>query len=542
MPTYEELVGSRLVFGIPGTTITSEIVRHFQETHAGGLILYRINFESPDQIRKLISDLENALGRRLLVTCDHEGGRVIMFRDGVTHFPSNQAIGKTGNTQLARRQGEQEGRELRRLGIDVNFAPVLDVLTEAYSPNIGIRAYGADPELVAKMGAARLSAMQVEGLSACAKHFPGLGPATLDPHLKLPIIQTTWEEMEKIHFVPFARAMRTAVHSMMTSHPLYPRLDPTPKTPATFSRKIVHDYLRTGTGYKGVIFSDDLEMGAIREICPIGEAAVKAAEAGHDMILSCHDPAAQKEVYRVLLEAYQSGRLPKNELEESLGRIEKLKSCRSERFAALPGTELRAQKERDDAKTLVQEICDLSVTILKQGQSLSSAARTAVLFPKLSKLAEKIMIEREQLDEAGWLSQTLKSYGLHPKIELYDLESTIAQISSAADAAAGCDQTALFLFDAHIHPTEKELLEAVQAASKRLAVVLLRDAYDAEYVKDGTLCLTNYGFRVCDIQAVFRKLFTDKIPSPPVGEGVDGGAKLGFSPHPHPLPQGERGF
>src|ERR1035437_2561837 len=293
--TLEEQIGSRLVFGVPGTTITPEIIRHFQETHAGGLILYRINFESPDQLRQLISNLENALGRRLLVCCDHEGGRVIMFRDGITVFHSNQAIGRTANTQLARQQGEQEGRELRRLGMDVNFAPVLDVLTEAYSPNIGIRAYGADPELVAKMGAARLSAMQVEGLSACAKHFPGLGPATLDPHLKLPVIKTTWPEMEKVHLIPFARAMRTAVQSIMTSHPLYPNLDPTPKTPATFSRKIVFDYLRKGTGYKGVIFSDDLEMGAIRAICSVGEAAVLAAQAGHDMILSCHDPDAQRQ-------------------------------------------------------------------------------------------------------------------------------------------------------------------------------------------------------------------------------------------------------
>src|SRR5579864_2371946 len=247
--TLEELIGSRLVFGIPGTTITPEIVRHFQETHAGGLILYRINFESANQLRKLISDLENALGRKLLVACDHEGGRVIMFRDGVTIFPSSQAIGHTGNTQFARRQGEQEGRELRRLGIDVNFAPVLDVLTEAYSPNIGIRAYGKNPELVAKMGAARISAMQVEGVSACAKHFPGLGPATLDPHLKLPTISCTWEELEKVHLVPFMRAMRTAVHSIMTSHPLYPNLDSAPKTPATFSRKIVHDFLRLKIGY-----------------------------------------------------------------------------------------------------------------------------------------------------------------------------------------------------------------------------------------------------------------------------------------------------
>jgi beta-N-acetylhexosaminidase len=506
----EELIGSRLVFGIPDTQITPEIVKHFQETHAGGLILYRINFESPDQTRKLISDLENALGRKLLVTCDHEGGRVIMFRDGITVFPSNQAIGKTGNTQLARRQGEQEGRELRRLGIDVNFAPVLDVLTEDYSPNIGIRSYGADPELVAKMGAARLSAMQVEGVSACAKHFPGLGPATLDPHLRLPTIQATWPDIEKKHFIPFSRAMRTAVHSIMTSHPLYPGLDPTPKTPATFSRKIVHDYLRKGTGYKGVIFSDDLEMGAIRELCSIGEAAVKTAEAGHDMILACHDINAQKEVFHALVEAYKSGRLNTKEMDESVQRVTMLKARRTERFSALPATELRAQKEQGEAQALVKEICDLSVMTLKQGPELTPSKTTAILFPRLSKLADKIMIEREQLDEAAWLGQSLKSLGVAgPSTPyLYDIELQTSQISPAAEAAAQADQTILFLFDAHIYPAEKQLLEAVQAASKRLVVVLLRDVYDVEYVKEGTLCLTNYGFRVCDIQAVLRKLYS----------------------------------
>jgi beta-N-acetylhexosaminidase len=507
--TLEELIGSRLVFGIPGTTITPEIVRHFQETHAGGLILYRINFESPDQLQKLISDLENALGRTLLVTCDHEGGRVIMFQEGITVFPSNQAIGRTGNTQLARQQGEQEGRELRRLGIDVNFAPVLDVLTEAYSPNIGIRAYGADPDLVAKMGAARLSAMQVENVSACAKHFPGLGPATLDPHLKLPVIQTTWQEMEKVHLTPFSRAMRTAVHAIMTSHPLYPNLDATPKTPATFSRKIVHDYLRKGTGYKGVIFSDDLEMGAIREICPIGEASVKAVEAGHDMLLSCHDIAAQKEVYHALLEAYKSSRLPKKELEDSLQRIEMLKGRRTERFGAPPASRARAQKETDDAHALVKTICDLSAATLKEGPALSSTGTTCAVFPRLSRLADKIMIEREQLDEAGWLRNLFGTIGVqHVTPHLYDLDYDPLQLATSAAAAAGADQTVLFLFDAHIYPTQKQLLETIEGASKRLAVVLLRDAYDVEYVQAGVLCLTNYGFRVCDIQAVLRKLFS----------------------------------
>src|SRR5512135_644100 len=158
-----ELMGERLVIGIPGTRITPEIVRHFEELHAGGLILYRINFDSPTQLKQLIADLEEALGRKLLVCADHEGGRVIMFRDGITVFPDNLAVGTVGNRDYARQQGEIEAKELRRLGLDVNLGPVLDVLTAAYSPNIGIRAYGQDWRLVAEMGAARISAMQQHG-------------------------------------------------------------------------------------------------------------------------------------------------------------------------------------------------------------------------------------------------------------------------------------------------------------------------------------------------------------------------------------------
>ncbi len=506
--TLEELVGSQLVFGIPGTTATPEIIRHLQETHCGGLILYRINFESPDQLRKLISDLDRALGRRLLVCTDHEGGRVIMFRDGITVFPSNQALGKTGNTQLARQQGEQEARELRRLGIDVNFAPVLDVLTSTYSPNIGIRAYGNDPELVAKMGAARLSAMQVEGVSAVAKHFPGLGPASLDPHLKLPSIAVTWEELEKAHLLPFYRAMRTAVHAMMTSHPLYPNLDPTPNTPATFSKKIVKEFLRGKTGYKGVIFTDDLEMGAIREICPIGEAAVRAVEAGHDVVLSCHDLKAQREVYDALLAAYKNGRLSTQELDASHKRIENLREKRTERFTALPGTPARAQREQELAQALVKEITDLSVTTLKTGPSLTLSASTTVIFPKLSSAADKIMVESELMNEKAFLQKRFSAAGMTPTIQFVGLEPTTSDIESAQGAAQTANQTVLFLYDASMIDANRALLEAVQGAAKRLVIILMRDMYDAEWVKPNTLCLTNYGYRVCDLDAVLRKLLT----------------------------------
>ena len=363
-----ELVGERLVIGIPGTKITPKIVRHFQELQAGGLILYRINFDSPSQLKKLIADLEEALGRKLLVMADHEGGRVIMFRDGITVFPDNLAVGAAGTSDYARQQGAIEAKELRRLGLDVNLAPVLDVLTAAYSPNIGIRSYGKDWRLVAQLGAARIAGMQQGGLSACAKHFPGKGHAPVDAHLGLPVIGSTWKEMRKVHLQPFVQAIRAGVDLVMSSHPYYPKLDPEPGKIATFSRRIIYDYLRCELNFKGVIASDDLEMGAIKALCPIGEAGILAAAAGHDLLLVCHDFKAQKEVYDKLLSAYESKQLPLKELEESAARIKGLKLKRAKRFA---GGEPTAEKE---GAILAARICRESVQVIQDERKLMPLA------------------------------------------------------------------------------------------------------------------------------------------------------------------------
>ena len=212
--TLEALVGRRLVFGLPGPDLKDEDVRLFRQTQAGGLILYRRNFETPERLARLVDGLEAALGRRLLVATDHEGGRIIMLGRGVTIFPDGLAAGTAGEPTYAHRQGLFEGRELRRLGVDLNFAPVLDVLTERYSPNIGIRSYGKDPALVARYGAARITGLQSAGVSACGKHFPGKGHAPVDAHLGLPVIESGWGEMHAVHLVPFMAAIEAGVDSI----------------------------------------------------------------------------------------------------------------------------------------------------------------------------------------------------------------------------------------------------------------------------------------------------------------------------------------
>src|SRR5882724_8766318 len=329
--TLEELVGRRLVFGLVGPDLTDADVRLFRDTGAGGIMLYRRNFETPERFRALIDGLEVAVGRRLLITTDHEGGRIIMLNRGVTIFPDGLAAGTSGNAHFVERQGLIEGRGLRRLGVDVNFAPVLDVLTERYSPNIGIRSYGKDPELVGRLGAARIRGMQAAGLSACAKHFPGKGHAPVDAHLGLPVIDSDWGDMHAVHLVPFMAAMEAGVDCVMTSHPLYPNLDPAERMPATFSKLIVEDYLRGQVGYRGVIISDDLEMGAIGALSPIGEATVRTAAAGHDLLLVCHTPERQYEAYEAVVAAYRDKTLQIRELEKSMARLDVLDAKRPER-------------------------------------------------------------------------------------------------------------------------------------------------------------------------------------------------------------------
>ena len=505
-----ELVGERLVIGIPGTKITPNIVCHFNELNAGGLILYRINFDSPQQIKKLIFDLEEALGRKLLVTVDHEGGRVIMFRDGITVFPDNLAVGTAGKIDYARQQGEIEGKELRRLGMDVNLAPVLDVLTDAYSPNIGIRSYGKDWRLVAQMGAARIAAMQQGGLSACAKHFPGKGHAPVDAHLGLPVIQSTWKEMEEVHLNPFVTAIQTGVDLVMSSHPYYPKLDPDPQKIATFSRRIIYDYLRCELNFEGVIASDDLEMGAIKAICPIGEAGILATEAGHDILLICHDLQAQKEVYYKLLEAYKSKQLPIKELEESAARINRLKLKREQRFA---GGEPGAEKE---GSILVERICRQSVQVLKDERKLiplkSGEKRIGVIFPQFSGFDSKIMIEKEVLQEKDFVRNEFKKFGFNPDIQIVSIEPADEEIQKAVNLSRNSDVTILFCFDAHLYPSNKKLLDSIQDAAKELVVDLLRDPYDAASLKAGVACLTDFGWRVCQIKASIEKICSCEMP------------------------------
>ena len=497
----EDLIGRTLVFGIPGPRLKTRDVELFRKTRAGGLILYRINFESPEQIRRLIGDLEEALGRRLLVAMDHEGGRVVMAGAGVTVFPDSMAFGRGGSARDTAAQGGIEARELRRLGIDVNFAPVVDVLTDEYSPNIGIRSYGDDPRRVAALAAARIRAMQAAGVSACAKHFPGLGPATLDPHLDLPVIEAGWGELRRRHLVPFEAAVRAGVDMVMSSHPLYPNLDPA-GVPATFSRRIVTGVLRGELGFKGVAVSDDLEMGALRRFGGPGPSAVRAAQAGHDLILCCHQADSQLRIFRDLRDGYKSGELRLEDLEKSVERISALRAWKSPRFA--PG----APHLEPGADALASRVARRAVTVAGLLRPLDErTSKVCIVFPRLSEPADKIFVEQDLLDEKAFLKKATAHTPVKKTLCIVPLNPGPSDVRRAVAAARAAHRTVFFCYEARLMPGCRRMLDALQRAAQDFVVVLLRSPYDRALVRPDVPTVTAFGYRRCQIEACLEKIF-----------------------------------
>jgi beta-N-acetylhexosaminidase len=319
------------------------------------------------------------------------------------------------------------------------------------------------------------------------------------------VIDSDWGDMHAVHLVPFMAAMEAGVDCVMTSHPLYPNLDPAERMPATFSKLIVEDYLRGQVGYRGVIISDDLEMGAIAALCPMGEAAVRTAAAGHDLLLVCHTAPAQRAAYEAVVAAYRAKTLPLRALEWSMARLDALDTRRPERFI---GGDPRAET---DGEPLARAMAARAVTMVAPpapGWKPALNGRVAAIFPRLSALAARITIEPAMQDEPRYLREAMAPHGVRPEVTVVGVEPTAEEIEQARAAAAAADATVLFLYDAHLYKSNQALLEACQAGAKRLAVVLMRDPWDAELLAPGVAAVTAYGWRRSQLDAVMARLLT----------------------------------
>jgi len=344
--TLHELIGRLLFVGIPGPALDAATQRTLECLQVGGVILFRRNVGTPAEISALTAAL-HALPSHPVVAIDHEGGRVLRLGEPFTQFPPAAAVGRTRNPDLAYRVGHAMGVELASVGIDLSFAPVLDVHSNPANPVIGDRAFGSDPALVSEMGIALMRGLHDGGVLSCGKHFPGHGDTEKDSHLELPVVQRSRPQLEHTELVPFRAAIAAGIPMLMSAHVLYPALDP--GQPATLSRAILTDLLRSELHFDGVVASDDLHMHAIVNHAAMGDAAVASLRAGVDALLVCQELPRAVEVFEAIETAVATGTLDPGVIAAAAARIEQLRARRGDAPPAecgLPSAQHRALVEQ----------------------------------------------------------------------------------------------------------------------------------------------------------------------------------------------------
>ena len=324
MPLKDK-VGQMIFLGFNGIDIDEALGPVIENVKPGGLVMFGRNIKSAPQVAELNRAAQaaamKASGLPLLIGVDQEGGNVLRIKTNYP-LPAALAFGQSGDADLVERAGQATGKLLHTLGYNMDLAPVLDVGDPDAARFIGTRTYGSDPAIVSMMGSAFSQGLQSEGVLPTTKHFPGHGGVNEDSHTSLPERHATLAQMEKHDLVPFESLQKSVEKSwaVMLAHVSYPDLDPS-GAPASFSKPIVTDLLRTRIGFKGVVITDDIQMAGAGLVEDVRERAVRAVEAGVDMIMITWNRKTQAAVATAIMKAVQSGRLNEARIDESVRRI-----------------------------------------------------------------------------------------------------------------------------------------------------------------------------------------------------------------------------
>ena len=379
--TLREKVGQLMMpfvlgnFAPEGSETHDRIVNVIEQENVGALIM---SVGSPSEVAVKLNDLQNHSKYPLLVAADLETGAGFRFRGavhiptnialgGATTFPSLMAFGATGDPRHAYQLGRITALEARTMGVHVPFAPVLDVNNNPDNPIINIRSFGEDPNAVAALGAAFVRGLQDYGAVATGKHFPGHGDTGTDSHLDLPVIRVGRERLDAVELVPFRAAIAAGMQGIMTAHIAVPEI--TGETiPATVSKPMLTDLLRSDLGFEGIVFTDAMDMAAVNRLFPRGEAAVRAVLAGADVIVM---PRDVKQAIDAIIEAIDEGRLTEARLDESVGRLLRLKEdlgLAEER--AVPLEMIPQVVGVPEHMEMAREVAERSITLIQNERNL----------------------------------------------------------------------------------------------------------------------------------------------------------------------------
>lgn len=322
--TLDEKIGQMIITGFNGSEYNDDMDRLINEYKVGGVILFARNIEDSNQMIDLTRALqENNNNLPLFISIDEEGGRVSRLPDDVEKFPSAFTIGLINNQQTAYENGKEIGYTLKRLGINLDYAPVLDIYSNENNTVIGDRAFSKEESIVSTMGIATMEGIEDADIIPVVKHFPGHGDTEVDSHYGLPIVYKTLEELRNFEFIPFVKAIESGCDVIMVSHIILNEVDSS--NPASLSKIVISDLLRKDLEFDKVVITDDMSMGAITYIMSIEEACIKSIEAGCDILLLGNAYEEIEQVINSIKLKLYNGEISEEQINKSVKRILELK-------------------------------------------------------------------------------------------------------------------------------------------------------------------------------------------------------------------------
>jgi beta-N-acetylhexosaminidase len=503
--SVEEKVGQIMVGFFRGATLSPEQQQRIRDLHLGGVVLYTEsgNIESTGQVADLITSIQNTARNAgeipLFVSIDQEGGTICRLTQGVTVFPGNMALGAGGSSELSARSAAVMARELRALGITMNYAPVVDVNSNPVNPVIGVRSFGSSPEDVARLGTAQIAPYREAGVICVAKHFPGHGDTDMDSHIGLPIVRHDRARLDAVELYPFRAMVREGVPAVMTAHVEVPALDPS-GLPATLSAPIL-GVLRDEMKFSGLIITDSMGMGAIVQGWGLEEAAILSFLAGSDILLfgadKGHEPGEQDGIHRALVEAVQSGRIPMERLDKAVRKILTVKKSYGILDDPFPKEAWQASLASPEHLAVARQVADQGVTLVRNDGRLlplAGSVQIPVVWPT---------------EMAGYLQPLLTE---HPwLIPCYaPLKPAPEDVARVLETVRGAPAILLGSYNLNSNTGWRDLILAL--GNEKLVVAAMRSPYDLTQIPTVSTYIAAYSDRPVAVQALAGLLVGRQFP------------------------------
>ena len=516
--TLEEKVGQLFVTHVYGNTVDSsdpanvtefgmatprEIISKY---HLGGVLYFAWthSVDSPQQAAGLSNGIQGVMtstGAKIpgIISIDQEGGLVARVQDPATQTPGNMALGATRDAPGARDLASIQGKELKAIGVNQNFAPVADVNVNPANPVIGVRSFGSDPDLVATLTEAQVKGYQDDaGIAAAAKHFPGHGDTATDSHTGMPVITHSREEWERVDRPPFQAAIDAGIDVIMTAHIQVPALDPS-GDPATLSKPILTGILRNEMGFKGVIVTDSLGMQGVRDKYGDDRVPVLALEAGADLLLN---PPDMEVAYNGVLAAVRSGELSEARLDESLERVLALKwRLGVVRQPMVDESKVMDVVGTDDHRARAQQVTDESPTVLKNDGTLP-----------LSVSDKHVLVTGYGDSTKQTLASDLSRRGAATQIAPTSTNPTSGQIAAAVAAAKNNDAVVVTTMNAASYSGQAKLVNALEDTGKPVVVVAVRNPYDVAEFPGVRAYVATYSWLPVALESATRVITGEVAP------------------------------